>query len=182
MDRVQKAETVDALRGVFADAGVIVVARYAGMSVAEMTDLRTRLRAKEAQFKVVKNRLAKIALQDTPGSAGADLFTGPVGVAISRDPVAATKVAVDFAKENEKLILVGGILGPQVLDEGGVKALADMPSLDELRAKLLGVITAPMSQLVGIFEQPAAQLVRTLPEPGAGLARVLAARAAQEAA
>ncbi len=182
MDRGQKSEAVEVLRGIFADAGVVVVSRYAGLTVADMTALRAKLREADASLKVVKNRLAKIALEGTPGEGGQDLFTGPVAIAFSKDPVAATKVAVDYAKEKEEFALVGGLLGPQVLDEEGVKALAKMPSLDELRAKLLGVMTAPMGQLVGLFEQPAAKLVRTLPEPGAGLARVIQARAQQSEA
>ncbi len=179
MDRGQKAEAVEALRGVFAEAGVVVVSRYAGLTVADMTGLRAKLREADATLKVVKNRLAKIALEGTPGEAGRDLFTGPVAIAFSKDPVAATKVAVEYAKEKEEFALVGGLLGGQVLDEAGVKALATMPSLDELRAKLLGVVTAPLSQFIGLLEQPASHLVRTLPEPGAGLARVLQARAQQ---
>ncbi len=182
MERTQKVEAVDALKGVFADAGVVVVTHYAGLTVAEMTDLRAKLREKEAQFKVIKNRLAKIALQDTPGEAGGEMFTGPVGIAFSKDPVAASKVAVEYAKGNEKFALVGGILGAQVLDAEGVKALADMPSIDELRAKLLGVLQAPMSQFAGLLNKPAEQLARTVGEPSRGLASVLAQRGAQEAA
>lgn len=182
MDRVQKAEAVESLKGIFAEAGVVVVARYAGLTVADMTALRTKLRDADANLKVVKNRLAKIALEDTEGAGGQDLFTGPSAIVFAKDPVAASKVAVDYAKEKDEFVLIGGMLGPQVLDEAAVKALATMPSLDELRAKLLGVITAPMSQVVGILNRPAEQLARTINEPGRGLASVVGQRGAQSEA
>ncbi len=179
MDRAQKAEAVESLRGIFAEAGGVVVARYAGLTVADMTALRAKLRDADASLKVVKNRLAKIALEDTEGEGGRDLFNGPSAIVFAKDPVAVSRVAVDYAKEKEEFILIGGMLGPQVLDEAGVKALATMPSLDELRAKLLGVMTAPLSQFVGILNKPSEQLVRTVAEPGRGLASVLGQRKAQ---
>lgn len=182
MDRAQKAEAVGALKGIFADAGVVVVARYAGLTVADMSVLRAKLRDADASLKVVKNRLAKIALQEDSEGAGQDLFTGPSAIVFAKDPVAASKVAVDYAKEKEEFILIGGLLGQQVLDEEGVKALATMPSLDELRAKLLGVMQAPMGQLVSLFNKPGEQLVRTVAEPGRGLASVLGQRGNQSEA
>ncbi|MGF1462507.1 MAG: 50S ribosomal protein L10 [Maricaulaceae bacterium] len=182
MDRVQKTEAVETLKAIFADSGAVVVARYAGLTVAEMTGLRGKLRDVDATLKVVKNRLAKIALQDTDGAAGASLFTGPAAILFARDPVAASKIAVDYAKENEKFILVGGILGPTVLDPEGVKALATMPSLDEMRAKLLGLFNQPATKLVTVLNKPAEQLTRTIAEPGRGLAGVINAYAQKETA
>jgi len=127
-----------------------------------MTQLRVRLRDAGAQLKVVKNRLAKLALEGTPGEAGASMFTGPTAIAFSADPVAATKVAVAYAKEKERFVLLGGLLGPTVLDEAGVKALATLPSLDELRGKLIGLIQAPATKIAGVVQAPAAQLARVL--------------------
>lgn len=162
MDRAEKAEAVEDLKGIFAQAGVVVVGHYAGLTVADMTNLRRRLREAGAKFKVVKNRLAKIALDGTPGEAGAHLFTGPTAIAYSEDPVAATKVAVAYAKEKDKFVLIGGMLGPVVLDQQGVQALATLPSLDELRGKLIGLIQAPATKVAGVLQAPAAQLARVL--------------------
>ena len=154
------------MNGVFQDTGVLVVAHYAGMTVAQMTDLRSRMRAAGGQVKVAKNRLVKLALQDTPASGISDLFVGPTCMAYSKDPIAAAKVAVAYAKTNDKLVILGGVMGTTKLDVNGVKALAELPSLDELRARIVGVINAPASKLV-----------RTINEPGAALARVLQAHA-----
>jgi large subunit ribosomal protein L10 len=162
MDRAEKAEAVEALEGIFASSGVVVVGHYSGLTVADMTTLRVRLREAGAGLKVVKNRLAKIALDGTPGAAGSPMFTGPVAIAYSADPVAATKVAVAYAKEKEKYVLLGGLLGAQVLDENGVKALAELPSLDSLRAKIIGVIQAPATKIAGVVQAPGAQLARVL--------------------
>jgi len=166
--RARKTEIVDSLRGVFNDAGVVVVTHYQGMSVAEVTELRRGMREAGARFRVTKNRLAKIALADTPYSSLADLFTGPTAIAFSSDPVAAPKAAVDYAKRNEKLAIIGGALGGNLLTPEQVRALADLPSIDEVRAKLVGLLTTP-----------AARLVSLLQAPGGQLARVLAARADQ---
>lgn len=154
------------MNGVFQDTGVLVVAHYAGMTVAQMTDLRRRMREAGGQVKVAKNRLVKLALQGTPASGIADLFVGPTCMAYSKDPIAAARAAVAYAKTNDKLVILGGTMGTTRLDAKGVKALADLPSLDELRARIVGVINAP-----------ATQLVRTINEPGAALARVLQAHA-----
>lgn len=162
MDKAQKSEMVDELSGLFDGAGVVVVTHYSGLTVAEMTDLRSRLRETGAQFKVVKNRLVKRALKGTDGEAAADLFTGPVGIAFSEDPVAATKAAVDYAKGNKKLVLLGGWMGATVLDDNGVKALAELPSLDQLRGKLIGLIQAPATKIAGVVQAPAGQLARVL--------------------
>ncbi len=162
MDRAEKVEAVEALRGIFARSGVVVVGHYAGLSVADLTVLRVRLRDAGAGLKVVKNRFAKIALDGTPGAAGAHLFSGPTAIAYSADPVAATKVAVAYAKEKDRFVLVGALLGPAVLDENGVKALATLPSLDELRGKLIGLIQAPATKLAALVQAPGAQLARVI--------------------
>jgi large subunit ribosomal protein L10 len=162
MDRAQKADNVEALKGVFASAGVVVVGHYAGLTVAEMTTLRTRLRGAGAELKVVKNRLVKIALEGKPQAAGADLFKGPTAIAYSADPIAATKVAVAYAKEKDKFILLGAILGGQVLDQTAVRALATLPSLDELRGKLVGLLQAPATKLAGVIAAPAGGLARVV--------------------
>lgn len=160
MDRAGKADAVEVLKGIFAGAGVVVVSHYSGLTVADMTALRTRLSKEGAQLKVIKNRLAKIALDGTPGAGGAHLFTGPTAIAYSADPVAATKVAVQYAKEKDKFVLVGGLLGSTVLDPTGVKALAELPSLDQLRGQIIGLIQAPATKVAGVLAAPAGQLAR----------------------
>ncbi len=157
---------VASLNQVFKDTGTIVVAHYAGLSVAAMTSLRARMRDAGAGVKVAKNRLAKLALKGTEAEGIIDLFKGPTVIAYSKDPVAAPKVATEFAKTNEKLVILGGAMGRTALDSNGVKALATMPSLDELRAKLAGMIN-----------QPAAKLASMVNAPGSSLARVIQARA-----
>ncbi|WP_297512911.1 50S ribosomal protein L10 [uncultured Caulobacter sp.] len=161
MDRAQKQESIETLKGVFADAGAVVVTHYMGLTVAEMTDLRLRLRKEGAAIKVVKNTLALKALDGKLGDKGEKLFTGPVAIAYGPDAVSAAKVAVQFAKENDKFKLVGGVLDQtNVLDENGVKALATLPSLDELRGKLIGLIQAPATKIAGVLQAPAGQLAR----------------------
>lgn len=169
MDRAAKAELVSSLHGAFQDTGVMVVAHYAGMTVAHMTDYRRRLKEAGGSLKVAKNKLARLALKDTSAEGAADLFKGPTCVATSKDPIAAAKVAVKYAKENAKLVILGGAMGSVVLDAKAVKALADLPSLDELRARLIGLLNAP-----------ATKIARTIKEPGAKLARVVQAKAAQD--
>jgi large subunit ribosomal protein L10 len=166
VDRAAKRELVTSLNTVFKDTGAIVVAHYAGLTVAQMTDYRRRIKDAGGQVKVAKNRLAKLALKDTDAAGISDLFKGPTCVAFSKDPVAAARVAVRYAKENSKLVILGGTMGRTVLDPDGVKALAELPSLDELRAKL-----------IGLLEAPAAKIARTIKEPGAKLARVIQAKA-----
>jgi large subunit ribosomal protein L10 len=168
VDRAAKRELVTSLHGVFKDTGVIVVAHYAGMSVAQMTDYRRRIKEAGGTVKVAKNRLAKLALQGTDAAGMADLFKGPTCIAFSKDPVAAAKVSVRYARENDKLVILGGAMGQTVLDPGGVKALAELPSLDELRATLIGLVQAPM-----------AKIARVVKEPGAKLARVIQAKASE---
>ena len=161
MDRAQKQESIESLKSVFADAGAVVVTHYMGLTVAEMTDLRLRLRKEGAAIKVVKNTLALKALDGKLGDKGEKLFTGPVAIAYGPDAVSAAKVAVAYAKENDKFKLVGGVLDQtNVLDEAGVRALATLPSLDELRGKLIGLIQAPATKVAGVLQAPAGQLAR----------------------
>lgn len=162
MDRAQKAETVESLKGVFAGAGVMVVGHYSGLSVAEMTVLRSRLRQAGASLKVVKNRLVKLAIAGTPKAAAASMFTGPTVVAFSKDPIAAAKVTVAYAKEKEKFVVLGGLFGDQLLDKQGVTALATLPSLDELRGKIVGLLQAPATKIAGVLAAPGAQLARVI--------------------
>jgi large subunit ribosomal protein L10 len=166
--RARKSEIVDGLKGVFSDAGVVVVAHYKGLSVAEVSELRRGMREAGAAFRVTKNTLARIALANTPYATLDPLFTGPTAIAYSADPVAAPKAAVGFAKRNEKLAIVGGALPGNLLSPEQVRALADLPAIDELRARLVGLLTMPAARLVGVLQAPGAQL-----------ARVLAARAEQ---
>lgn len=162
MDRTQKAAVVESLNGLFGDAGSVVVAHYSGMTVAQMGELRARMRAAGASFKVAKNRLVVRALQGTAAEGIAHLFKGPTGIAISKDPVAASKVAVAYAKENDKLVILGGVVGTTALDAAGVKALAELPSLDELRGKIVGLLQAPATKLAGLMAAPAGQLARVI--------------------
>ena len=162
MDRAQKQETIEALKGVFDGAGTVVVTHNLGLTVAEMTDLRGRLRKEGAKFKVVKNTLAQQALGGSIGEAGAALFTGPVAIAYAPDPVSAAKVATQYAKENEKLSIIGGFMGLEVLDKSAIGALATLPSLDQLRAKLIGLLQAPATKIAGILQAPAGQLARVV--------------------
>jgi large subunit ribosomal protein L10 len=160
VDRAEKRELVTGLNEAFSNAGSVVVAHYAGITVAQMNDLRSKMRAAGGTVKVAKNRLAKIALQGTGSEGIVDLFTGQTLIAYSEDPVAAPKVASDFAKGNDKLVILGGAMGTTALDAEGVKALATMPSLDELRARLVGMISTPATRIAQIVNAPAAQLAR----------------------
>lgn len=160
MDRAGKEELVSTLNGVFKEAGVVVVAHYSGLTVAQMQNLRREMKKAGAAVKVAKNRLVKIALDGTDVASIAGLMKGPTILAYSKDPVAATKVVVDFAKGNDKLVILGGAMGKTALDANGVKALATMPSLDELRGKLVGLIQAPATKLAQLSTAPAAKLAR----------------------
>ena len=167
MDRAQKAAAVADLKQTFSEVGVVVVTRNLGLTVAQSTQLRTKMREAGASYKVSKNKLAKIALDGTDYLSLGDLLTGPVGLATSIDPVAAAKVVVDFAKTNDKLEIVGGAMGATALNVEGVKALATMPSLDELRAKIVGLVQAPAQKLASITQAPAGQLARVFGAYGA---------------
>jgi large subunit ribosomal protein L10 len=171
MDRAEKQEAVETLKGVFEGAGAVVVTHYLGLTVAEMTDLRGKLRQEGAQLKVVKNTLVKKALGGSVGEDGDALFKGPVAIAFAPDPVSAAKVATQYAKDNEKFSVIGGLMGQQVLDKKAVTSLAALPSLDQLRAKIVGLLQAPATKVAGVLQAPAGQL-----------ARVIAAYAAKDAA
>ena len=162
MEKAKKSEVVEELKGVFANAGSVVVAHYSGMTVAQMGDLRSRMRAAGASFKVAKNRLAVRALQGTAVESLSHLFKGPTGIAYSKDPIAASKVVVAYAKENAKLVILGGVVGGTAIDANGVKALAELPSLDELRGKIAGLLKAPATKLAGLLAAPAGQLARVI--------------------
>ena len=160
MDRAAKKEHVDELNGVFKASGVVVVAHYAGLTVAQMQTLRRQARQAGASVKVAKNRLAKIALEGTDVASVAPLLKGPTVIAYSGDPVAAPKVAFDFAKANEKFVILGGAMGKTALNPDGIKALAALPSLDELRAKIIGLLQAPATKVAQLMNAPAAKLSR----------------------
>ncbi len=162
MDRARKEQLVVELNGAFADAALVVVTHQSGLTVAESTDLRRRMRDAGASFKVTKNRLVKLALVGTAYEGIADLFEGPTAIAYSADPVVAARVAVDFSKENEKLVVIGGAMAEDRLDEAGVKALATLPSLDDLRGKLVGLLNSPATKVAGVLQAPAGQLARVL--------------------
>jgi large subunit ribosomal protein L10 len=162
MDRAQKAESIETLKGVFDGAGAVVVTHYLGLTVAEMTDLRGRLRKEGAKLKVVKNRLAQKAMSGAGEEAKHGLFKGPVAIAYAPDPVSAAKVVAQYAKDNDKLTVVGGFMGETLLDQNGVKALAALPSLDQLRAKILGLLNAPATKVAGVLQAPAGQLARVV--------------------
>jgi len=171
VDRAEKRELVATLNAQFKATGSVVVAKYAGLTVANMTALRGKVRTAGGTVKVAKNRLAKLALVGTELEHMAHLFKGPTVILSAKDPVAAPKVASEFAKANDKFVILGGGLGKQALDAAGVKALADLPSLEELRAKIAGVIN-----------QPASKLASVLAAPGGALARVIQARADKDQA
>jgi large subunit ribosomal protein L10 len=160
VDKAAKRELVGTLNEVFANTGVVVVAHYAGLTVADMQKLRSQMKQVGATVKVAKNRIAKIALEGTDVASIGTLLKGPTLLAYSSDPVAATKVAVDFAKANDKLVILGGAMGKTALNADAVKALATLPSLDELRAKLVGLIQAPATKIASVVNAPASKLAR----------------------
>jgi large subunit ribosomal protein L10 len=162
VDRAEKREMVAALNDVFTSAGVVVVAHYGGLSVAQMTDLRAKMREAGGTVKVAKNRLAKLALDGTDAASITEYFEGQTLIAYSQDPVAAPKVASDFAKAHDKFVVIGGIMGATKLDAEGVKSLASLPSLDELRAKLVGMISTPATRIAQVVNAPAGQLARVV--------------------
>ena len=162
MDRAQKQRLVEALQQDLADTGCVVVTHQTGLNVAEATQLRRQVRGGGASFRVTKNRLARRALAGTAFEPLAPLFTGPTAIAFSRDPLAAAKVVVEFANRNNKLTIIGGGLAGRQLDAAGVKELASLPSLDELRGKLVGLLQAPATRLAVVLQAPAGQLARVL--------------------
>ena len=167
MDRSQKADAVAQLSDVFNQAGVVVVTRNLGLTVAQSTELRMKMREAGASYQVAKNRLAKLALKDTDYAGIDEFLTGPTALGYSEDPVAAAKAVVEFAKTTDKIEIVGGSMGATKLDEAGVKALASMPSLDELRGKIVGLVNAPATKIAQVVNAPAAKLARVFGAYGA---------------
>jgi large subunit ribosomal protein L10 len=162
VDRAGKEELVSHYNGIFENAGVIVVTHYSGLSVPDLDELRHQMADVGGTVKVTKNRLVKLALAGTPNESVSEFFSGPTAIAFSEDPVAAPKVAANFAKENDNLKIVGGIMDGNVLDAEGVKNLASLPSLDELRGQLVGLINAPATKIAGVLQAPAGQLARVM--------------------
>ncbi len=160
MDRTEKQAFVADLAQVFAQTSMVVVSQNNGLTVAEVTNLRRKMRAAGVTFKVAQNRLANLALEGTRFGGLAPMLKGPTALAWSTDPVAVAKVAVEFAKTNEKFVLIGGALGAQTLDVSGLRALAELPSLDALRAGLVGMIQTPATRIAGVLAAPAGQLAR----------------------
>ncbi len=167
MNRSEKAEAIAELNQIFKDASLMVVTRQSGLTVQEVTDLRRKIRAAGASYKVAKNRLTLRAREGTPFKALGSLFKGPTAIAYSKDPVAAAKVVSAFAKDNEKLTIVGGALGENTLDVAGVQVLATLPSLDALRATIIGLLQAPATKVAGVLQAPAGQVARVFGAYGA---------------
>ena len=162
MDRVDKEKMVASLRETFEATAMVVVTHYAGLSVKEMGDLRSRMREAGALFKVTKNRLTRLALKDTKFEPLSEMFSGPTAIAYSEDPIAAAKVSVNYAKENDKLVVLGGILNEDFFDADGIKALAILPSLEELRAKIVGLLNAPATKIAQVIQTPGGQVARAI--------------------
>ena len=162
VNRQEKAELIETLQTTLNGSTTVVVARQVGMTVAESSDLRAKMREAGAGFKVTKNRIAKLALNDTPHTALESLFTGPTAIGTSADPVAAAKVLVEYAKGNDKLTIVGGSMDGKSLDKADVEALAKLPSLDELRGKLVGILQAPAAKLARVAQAPAGKVARVI--------------------
>lgn len=162
MDRTEKHAFVAELAAVFAETSMVVVTQNKGLTVADVTKLRRQMREAGATYKVAKNRLATLALDGTRFDGIKPLLKGPTALAWSRDPVAVAKAAIEFAKTNDKLVVLGGALGNQMLDASGVKALSELPSLDALRAKILGLLNAPATKIAGVLQAPGGQLARVM--------------------
>ena len=162
MDRTEKREFIAQLSAVFADTSFVLVAQNKGLTVADVSDLRRRMRGAGATYKVAKNRLATLALDGTRFQGVKPLLRGPTALAWSKDPVAVAKTAVEFAKGNDKFAIVGGFMGAEVLDQKGVAALATLPSLDQLRGKIIGLLQAPATKVAGVLQAPAGQLARVM--------------------
>lgn len=162
MDRGQKEELVASMHQTFEETAMVVVTHYSGLTVAEIGALRSEMRAAGASFKVTKNRLTRRAIDGTQFSPLSEMFTGPTAIAYSDDPVAPAKVAVKFSKSNDKLVILGGALGEEILDVNGIKALASLPGLDELRSKIVGMISTPATRIAGILQAPGGQVARVI--------------------
>ena len=167
MDRAEKESMVASLHQTFEDVSIVVVTHYSGLTVAEMGELRDQMREAGAVFKVTKNRLTRRALEGTKYQSLEEMFTGPTAIAYSEDPVAAAKAAVNFSKTNNKLIVLGGALGDEQLDVNAVKSLASLPSLEELRARIVGMISTPATRIAVVLQAPAGQVARVLGARGA---------------
>ena len=167
MDRTEKENLVASMHKTFEDSTIVVVTHYSGLTVGEMGELRDQMREAGASFKVTKNRLTRRALEGTKYQPLEEMFTGPTAIAYSEDPVAAAKAAVNFSKTNDKLIVLGGALGDEQLDVNAVKSLASLPSLDELRAKIVAMISTPATRIAGVLQAPAGQVARVLGARGA---------------
>lgn len=167
MDRAEKESTVASLHQTFEDVSIVVVTHYSGLTVVEMGELRDQMREAGAVFKVTKNRLTRRALEGTKYQSLEEMFTGPTAIAYSEDPVAAAKAAVNFSKTNNKLVVLGGALGDEQLDVNAVKSLASLPSLEELRAKIVGMISTPATRIAVVLQAPAGQVARVLGARGA---------------
>lgn len=162
MNREQKQELISQLNGIFSDTSIVVVTHYKGLSVSEMTELRNQARDAGASFRVTKNRITRLALEGTKYVELSELFDGPTAIAYSDDPVAAAKATVDFAKKNKKLEILGAVMNGEKLDTSAVTTLASLPSLDELRAKIISVIQTPATRIAGVTQAPAGQLARVM--------------------
>ena len=162
MDRTEKRELVASLASVFAETSMVVVTQNQGLTVAEVSDLRRRMRAAGVQFKVAKNRLAILALEGTRFGGISPMLKGPTALAWSHDPVAAAKTATEFAKTNDKFVVIGGALGTQTLNADGIRSLAELPSLETLRGRLLGMIQTPGTRIAGLLAAPGGQIARVL--------------------
>jgi large subunit ribosomal protein L10 len=160
MEKAKKKISVSELSTTFGEIETVIITHNKGLTVAQSTDFRRKVRASGAVYKVAKNRLVKIALKGTQFESLSDLFKGPTGITYSKDPVAAAKAVAEFAKANEKLVILGGAMGASKLDVNGVKQLATMPSIDELRAKIVGLVNAPATKLAQVISAPAGQLAR----------------------
>lgn len=179
MNRTEKVDLVESLHKTFSETAVVVVTKQVGMSVAEVEELRAAMREAGTGYKVTKNRLARLALKGTQYEGLDPQFTGPTAIATSPDPVATAKATVEFANKNDKFSIVAGAIGSSMLSPAEVKTLSELPSIDELRAKLVGLLQAPLSRIVGVLPVPAENLARVMPAPGTKVARVLAARGQQ---
>jgi large subunit ribosomal protein L10 len=162
VNRTEKAKLIETLRETLGNSTALVVTRQAGLTVAEVTELRRQVRSSKAGFKVIKNRITRLALKGTPHEGLAKLFVGPTAIAYSQDPVAAAKAVVEFANKNEKLTIIGGGLQGQALDPAGIKALAKLPSIDELRGMIVGLLQTPATRIARLLKEPAAQLARVV--------------------
>lgn len=162
MNRVEKEEVVAGLNRTFSEAAAVIVTHYRGLNVMEMNDLRGKMREAGSEFRVTKNRLARLALDGTPYAPLAGMFDGPVAIAYSDDVIAPARICVNFAKQNDKLVVLGGAMGATVLDAGAVRDLASLPSLDELRGRIVGLLNAPAAKIAGVLQAPAGQLARVM--------------------